>query len=295
MSGFNLDDYVTVAERVEQFYGKFPDGSLQAEVVEMSERLVVVRAYAYRSADDPRPGIAHSSLIIPGSTPYTKGSELENAETSAVGRAIALLGFGVKKSLASRNELEAKGAQPEPAHEGSLVGIAKVGDRASSDGQLRQTPDGHRLGFRLSPREGDRGAILVEVNDPLASELAAVREQWFNQPVTCWGLIEPREFTPKGKTKPVTYQALVLSKMQYPTGIIPAEPTDDVPRLVPDAAGGDVVEPTADPSAPTDTPDGPLCDSQSPYGDNAGCELLQGHKGPHKVLSRAFPETWTDR
>ena len=50
--GFNIEDYVTVAERVVWFYEKYPEGSLQAEIVELSDSRVVVRAYAYRNADD---------------------------------------------------------------------------------------------------------------------------------------------------------------------------------------------------------------------------------------------------
>jgi hypothetical protein len=69
---------------------------------------VVVKAYAYRTPDDPRPGIGHSSLTIPGATPYTRGSELENAETSAWGRALAALGFEVKKAIASADEVRSK-------------------------------------------------------------------------------------------------------------------------------------------------------------------------------------------
>jgi hypothetical protein len=72
---------------------------------------VTVKAYAFRAADDERPGIGHSSLNIPGSTSFTKGSEIENAETSAWGRAIAALGFEVKRGLASAEEVRNK--QPE--------------------------------------------------------------------------------------------------------------------------------------------------------------------------------------
>jgi hypothetical protein len=61
-SGFFLDDYVTVAERVTAFYGKYPEGSLQSEIVEMNPALVVIRAYAYRTPDDPRPGLAVAVL-----------------------------------------------------------------------------------------------------------------------------------------------------------------------------------------------------------------------------------------
>lgn len=306
--GFNLDDYVTVAERIEQFYAKFPDGSLQAQVVEMSERLVVVRAEAYRNPDDPRPGIAHSSLIIPGSTPYTKGSELENAETSAVGRAIALLGFGVKKSIASRNEIEAKGgtiAAPQSSADGSLSGIAKITDKQNSDGQLRQTPDGHTLGFRLQARAGDKGALLVEAHDPIASELAAIRDRWFNQPVTCWGRLEPRTFD-KGQQK-IAYQALVLSRIQTPAGVIPSEPaaSEGAPtEPVTEREDGEALG--AQPST-AEAGDGTseqgsqpelaaaVCGNESPYGDGLTCDLLAHHRGNHKNVAAPFPTTWDAR
>lgn len=108
-----MKDYVPVNERIEAFYSAFPNGSLQSEIVELTDQRVTVKAYAYRTPDDPRPGIGHSSLNIPGSTPYTKGSEAENAETSAWGRAIAALGFEVKRGIASAEEVRNK--QPEVA------------------------------------------------------------------------------------------------------------------------------------------------------------------------------------
>lgn len=103
-----LKDYVQVNERIIAFYAKFPDGSLQSEVVTLTDKLVVIKGYAYRSPSDPRPGIGHSSMMIPGTTPYTEDSEVENAETSAWGRALAALGFEVKRSVASRQEIENK-------------------------------------------------------------------------------------------------------------------------------------------------------------------------------------------
>jgi hypothetical protein len=102
------EDYIQVNERIIAFKEEFPEGSLQSELVELSEDQVVVKAYAYRTPDDQRPGIGHSGLRIPGATPYTRGSELENAETSAWGRALAALGFEVKRGIASREEVDMK-------------------------------------------------------------------------------------------------------------------------------------------------------------------------------------------
>jgi hypothetical protein len=111
MPGFDMSDYITVPERVDAFKGQFPEGSLQSEIVELTESRVTVKAYAYRKPDDERPGIGHSSLEIPGKTTFTRGSEIENAETSAWGRAIAALGFEVKRGIASHEEVRNK--QPE--------------------------------------------------------------------------------------------------------------------------------------------------------------------------------------
>lgn len=49
-------------------------------------------------------------MSIPGATNFTRGSEIENCETSAWGRAIAALGFEVKRGVASKQEVENKRA-----------------------------------------------------------------------------------------------------------------------------------------------------------------------------------------
>lgn len=114
-------DYVQVNERIIAFRKEHPDGCLQSEIVTLTDNLVVIKGYAYRTPDDPRPGIGHSSLGIPGATPYTRGSELENAETSAWGRALAALGYEVKRGVASadeiRNKQPGRGVKSEPAGE----------------------------------------------------------------------------------------------------------------------------------------------------------------------------------
>jgi len=126
----DLKDYVDVAERVREFYAKYPEGSLQSEVIEMTESRVTVKAWAYRTPDDQRPGIGHSWLAVPGGTSFTRGSEIENAETSAWGRALAGLGFATKQ-IASREEVQSKQQPPasdkwvEGAHTFVATAIAK--------------------------------------------------------------------------------------------------------------------------------------------------------------------------
>ena len=110
---FNIDDYVDVAERIRIFREKHPDGSLQADITlfhnpEGFLTGVLCKATAWRTPDDEHPGNGHSFLGVPGKTPYTKDSEVENAETSAWGRAIVAALAADTKKVASADEVRAK-------------------------------------------------------------------------------------------------------------------------------------------------------------------------------------------
>lgn len=106
-----LKDYIEVKDRVQEFYKKYPNGSLQFEfngTMEIAGQTIIWgRAYAYRDQEDLRPGIGTAWELVPGKSPFTRGSEIQVLETSAWGRATAALGVAVSKSIASRNEVQA--------------------------------------------------------------------------------------------------------------------------------------------------------------------------------------------
>jgi hypothetical protein len=109
MSKFSMDDYVDVAERIRQFYDRFPDGSLRTgsapQIVDAGGKpFVMYHAQAFRTPDDPCPTDGWAWEPVPGPTQFTKDSELMNAETAAWGRAIVALGFETKK-IASKQEV----------------------------------------------------------------------------------------------------------------------------------------------------------------------------------------------
>jgi hypothetical protein len=134
---FNIDDYVDVAERIRIFRDKHPDGALQSsvELVKTPEGFVqgvLCKAWAYRGVDDTIPGIGHSFMQVPGRTPYTKDSEVENAETSAWGRAIVAALAADTKKVASADEVRARqGSAPADGNRQSAVQGA--GSGASGD------------------------------------------------------------------------------------------------------------------------------------------------------------------
>jgi hypothetical protein len=107
---FSMDDYVDVAERIQDFKKQYPEGTLRQVHLEFinigGKDFVVYTAAAYRTPDDQAPGIGTAWEPIPGKTPYTKDSEVMVCETSAWGRAIvAVTGAGTKR-IASKQEVQ---------------------------------------------------------------------------------------------------------------------------------------------------------------------------------------------
>lgn len=120
-------DYIDVAARIVEFREKYPDGRLRPADAAIPYRIekigdetfIVVVAAAHRDKDDSLPGVGMAYEVFPGKTPYTRGSELQNAETSAWGRAIvAALAADTKRGVASAEEVRNRSAEREqPAAE----------------------------------------------------------------------------------------------------------------------------------------------------------------------------------
>lgn len=124
------DDYIQVDQRIQAFLAKWPEGRIVTQNVDFHVEeyvyitvksgdapprempalrgWVLVEACAYRGLDDPQPGKGWSMMIMPGGTPYTRGSELENCETSAWGRAIAATGIEVRGGITTAEDIRNK-------------------------------------------------------------------------------------------------------------------------------------------------------------------------------------------
>ena len=121
MADYNdrLGDYVDVAERIKLFREKHPDGSLQPvdpskpyDIVTIGDKTFIVYiSAAYRTPEDTRPGIGSAWEPFPGKTPYTKDSELMNAESSSWGRAILAALAADSKKIATREEVRNRQAE----------------------------------------------------------------------------------------------------------------------------------------------------------------------------------------
>lgn len=162
--GIDLSGYKTVDERIRDFKAQYPTGSLRPALVErpfwfvtvpymkqdvsdetgeptgspyeVKEVIVCYEAAAFRTPDDPAPGIGVASEPYPGKTRYTRNSEIMNAETSAWGRAIvAVMASEAKIASAEevRNRAEESESVPEPTIErASPLARQKAADREAA-------------------------------------------------------------------------------------------------------------------------------------------------------------------
>lgn len=119
MPRFDLENYEPVEDRLARFWQEHEEGRVLTELVKAEGGEFIVRALIFESLADDRPvatGYAHELV---GSSPVNKTSALENCETSAIGRALANLGYAPKGARPSREEMtkvsraEAKGCSDE--------------------------------------------------------------------------------------------------------------------------------------------------------------------------------------
>ena len=191
MSGnFKLDDsYIDVAERIREFKAAYPDGTLQPVdfdnpyIVQAigNESIIVYRAAAYRTPDDPRPGIGVASEPYPGHTPYTKGSEIQNAETSAWGRAIVALGIPTKRIASSE---EVRNRKAEQGEENRIRGDAQR--EQAADVAAQPAPAGNGDSKLIGAAAQERLGQLIESRGrTITGVLAAARKRGIGE-----GLLE---------------------------------------------------------------------------------------------------------
>lgn len=116
MARFNLEDYATVAERLNLLYEKHPDARIVTENLstadDRAKGVWVVKATLYLTDADQERGLPKATghaFEIDGTSGANATSALENAETSSIGRCLSVANWnGNRKtdSLASREEMQ---------------------------------------------------------------------------------------------------------------------------------------------------------------------------------------------
>ena len=104
----NKKEYAEVNQRIKAFRMVYPDGFILTRMKSNEGGVCVfVATVGYRDEDGKRHTIATGTAYEQeGSTFINKTSYIENCETSAVGRALGMAGFGIDTSVASAEEVQ---------------------------------------------------------------------------------------------------------------------------------------------------------------------------------------------
>lgn len=96
-------DYAEVNQRIKAFRMVEPNGSIITELLSIQDGVCIIKA-TVSDSNGKILGTGHA-YEKEGSTFINKTSYIENCETSAVGRALGMCGFGIDTSIASYEEV----------------------------------------------------------------------------------------------------------------------------------------------------------------------------------------------
>jgi pyruvate/2-oxoglutarate dehydrogenase complex dihydrolipoamide acyltransferase (E2) component len=179
---FNPDEYITVSERIEKFYAKFPQGRIITTVMEHSQEtgFILMRAEVYREPDDALPAATGHAYELRSAGHVQAGSYVEVCETSSVGRALALLGFEVRRGVASREEA-IRGAKKQQAAAAAVAAPARPERPAPAAEKPAQAAESAPTPPAAPADTGaDLDSLILQAAEELGYDAAKVRK-WVNQ------------------------------------------------------------------------------------------------------------------
>ena len=99
-------EYAEVNQRVKAFRTLYPEGFITTEILCREGGLCIIKATVGHYTDGKSVILATGTAYEKeGSSQINRTSYIENCETSAVGRALGMAGFGIDTSIASADEM----------------------------------------------------------------------------------------------------------------------------------------------------------------------------------------------
>lgn len=137
---FNLDDYIDVQTRINRFWEEYPEGSILTDIgaITQDHKSVVCIATVRKQRDGAvdATGIAQETA---GGSGANLGSWVENCETSAIGRALANMGYATSSADRMSREEAAKANRVEERAAAAPAAAAANGNGRTAAPARRQT------------------------------------------------------------------------------------------------------------------------------------------------------------
>ena len=173
-------DYAEVNQRIKAFRMVYPTGEIQTEMLSNENGVCIFRATvrAAIAIDDGEEMIPAYSILGTGtayekedSTFINKTSYIENCETSAVGRALGMAGFGIDTSVASAEEVgnaianQNKEDKPKPKIK-DVDGLYKYAESIGWTADVVRKASQNRFGLNPEELTEKQIAEAVEILKP---------------------------------------------------------------------------------------------------------------------------------
>jgi hypothetical protein len=123
---YNLDNYEPVDVRLERFWEKYPNGRTHTAVLEKTENSILMIGSIYADRADLNPIATGIAEEVKSNSGVNRDAWVENAETSALGRALANGGFAAKGGKRpSKEEMEkVERRSVEPTYTDDQINLA---------------------------------------------------------------------------------------------------------------------------------------------------------------------------
>lgn len=99
-------EYVDVSERVKYFNATYTNGSIVTNLIKDQDGVVIMRTTVCPDSSKPERVFTGTAYEKENANFINKTSYIENCETSAVGRALGMMGIGIESSIASADEVK---------------------------------------------------------------------------------------------------------------------------------------------------------------------------------------------
>lgn len=206
-------DYAEVNQRVKAFRMVYPNGFIRTHMESHENGVCIIRAEVGFYSDAGSVLLANGyAYEREGSSQVNKTSYIENCETSAVGRALGLAGFGIDTSIASADEMrnalhqQQQPTQPAPQHTDAL-------------NQPAQPAAPFYEPAKDTPEEAEFRAMLETLYKP------ADLDRWmlnkFNMPFAAMPVAMIKTVMPEDKVR------AEYARMTQPSAEAPQEPTTE--------------------------------------------------------------------
>jgi len=183
-SEFDPEAYAPVAERIKLFYNEYPLGRIETELVRRTVREVVFKALVYRDPNDEHPAATGWAAEREGDGEINEVACLENTETSAIGRALANLGFAASRQRPSAEEMaKSSRVRVRRVRAQEYLPRATLGLRVSEQVQdaLQLLAVAVRAGLPPKRAASLRARVLAGCSSHAIERLEAALRRWLRQ------------------------------------------------------------------------------------------------------------------